>query len=101
MTEQEVKDGYEAFKEQKFDAQLIEIANRHGLDELAVKEFANNIVGRRIFDGEKLNDLLAPLGLPWKARIMEERSLMSELVPLLKHMAEGQKISGLSAYDED
>ena len=101
MTEQEVKDGYEAFKELKFDAQLTEIANRHGLDELAVKEFANNIVGRRIFDGEKLNDLLAPLGLPWKARIMEERSLMSELVPLLKHMTEGQKISGLSAYDED
>ncbi len=100
MSEQEVRDGYETFKEQKFDAQLTDVADRHHLSESAVKDFAKDIVRRRIFDGEKLNDLLAPLGLPWKARIMEERAMMSELVPLLKRMAEGQKISGLSAYED-
>jgi type I restriction enzyme R subunit len=57
-------------------------------------------VERRIFDGEKLYDLIAPLELGWKDRARKEEELMKDLIPLLKRMTGGQKISGLSAYEE-
>ena len=52
-----------------------------------------------IFDGEKLGELLAPLGLGWKARSQKELALMEDLIPLLKRQAEGRDISGLKAYE--
>jgi len=54
---------------------------------------------RMIFDGEQLGDLMAPLGLAWKARTQKELALMDELVPLLKKRAQGRDISGLNAYE--
>ena len=55
---------------------------------------------RMIFDGEQLGDLLAPLGLGWKARTRKELALMEELIPLLHKLAQGREISGLSAYEQ-
>ena len=57
-------------------------------------------MGRMIFDGEKLSDLFAPLNLGWKARAQKELALMDDLTPLLKRLAKGKEISGLSAYEE-
>jgi len=54
---------------------------------------------RLLFDGEKLTDLMQPLGLNWKARRIAELALMDDLVPLLKNRAQGHEISGLSAYE--
>ena len=54
---------------------------------------------RMIFDGEQLNDLLAPLELGWKDRSKKEMELMQELIPQLKKLAQGREISGLSAYE--
>ena len=54
-----------------------------------------------LFDGEKLSELIAPLELGWKDRTRKETAIMTDLVPLLKRMTGGQKISGLSAYDEE
>ncbi len=56
-------------------------------------------MNRMIFDGEYLNDLLAPQELGWKARIEKELQLMNDLIPLLKKLAGEQEISGLSAYE--
>ena len=67
---------------------------------VSLQYFVNDIVERKIFDGEKLNELLEPLELGWKARAKEEMALMNDLIPLLKKMATGQEISGLSAYEE-
>ena len=66
-----------------------------------LQEFVNGIVERKIFDGEKLSELVAPLELGWKDRTKKETAIMTDLVPLLKRMAGGQKISGLSAYEEN
>ncbi len=52
-----------------------------------------------IFDGEKLTDLLAPLELGWKDRIVKELALMKDLVPLLDKLAQGREIAGLNAYE--
>jgi len=99
-TEQEIKDGYEAFKAEKYDNELAVIANRHGITANSLREFVEQIMSRMIFDGEKLNDLLAPLELGWKARSKAELALMEDLVPLLKRLAGEQEISGLSAYED-
>lgn len=100
-TEQEIKDGYQVFKTEKFAKELITIAESHSLSVSALQEFVNGIVERKIFDGEKLSELIAPLELGWKDRTRKETAIMTDLVPLLKRMAGGQKISGLSAYDEE
>ena len=100
-TEQEIKDGYQVFKTEKFAKELITIAETHSIGVSALQEFVQNIVERKIFDGEKLGELIAPLELGWKDRTNKEKAIMMDLIPLLKRMAGGQKISGLSAYDEE
>ena len=99
-TEKEIEQGYELFKKDKFTKAISSIAEKHHLDIEAVQAFVNEIVERRIFDGEKLYDLIAPLELGWKDRARKEEELMKDLIPLLKRMTGGQKISGLSAYEE-
>ena len=99
-TEQEIKEGYEVFKTEKFANELIAIANIHKLSVTSLQNFVQTIVERKIFDGEKLSELVEPLELGWKDRTRKEYAIMSDLVPLLKRMADGQKISGLSAYED-
>lgn len=99
-TEQEIKEGYEAFKAEKYAKQLASIADKHGIIADSLREFVEQIMDRMIFDGEKLSDLLAPLELGWKARTKAELALMDDLVPLLKRLAAGREISGLSAYED-
>lgn len=99
-TEQEIKEGYEVFKTEKYAKELSAIAQKYSLDVGAVQAFVNDIVDRKIFNGEKLNDLLEPLGLGWRARTSKETELMRDLVPLLKRLVPGQEISGLKAYEE-
>ena len=99
-TEQEIRDEYEIFKTQKYANELVDIAGRHGLELESLKTFVEEIVSRKIFDGEKLDDLMEPLDLGWKERANRESALMNDLAPLLKKMVNNQKISGLSAYEE-
>lgn len=99
LSEKQVRDGYENFKEEKANKELAAIAHEHGLETAALKVFVAEILSRMIFDGEKLNELLAPLELGWKERTKKELVLMEALVPVLKKMAEGREISGLKAYE--
>ena len=71
------------------------MADKHGLETAALQAFVEGILRRMIFDGEQLSDLLAPLGLGWKARTKEELALMEDLIPLLHKLAQGREISGL------
>lgn len=77
-----------------------EIAARHDLAPDALQVFVDEILRRRIFDGERLSELMAPLNLGWKTRTQKELALMDELTPLLHKLAQGREITGLSAYEE-
>ena len=79
---------------------MADISAEHGLPAAALQAFVDAILARRIFDGERLTELLAPLELGWKARTQKELALMTELVPLLKKRAGGRDISGLQAYED-
>jgi type I restriction enzyme R subunit len=91
--------GYDTFKDDKYNKELADIAHKHGLPTATLKTFVEGIMGRMIFDGEKLTDLLEPLELGWKQRRIKELALMEDLVPQLKKLAQGAEISGLAAYE--
>ena len=100
LTEQQIREGYEVFKTEKYAKELKAIAEKHGLSADSVQSFVNGIVERKFFDGEQLNTLLEPLDLGWRDRTRKETELMNDLVPLLKRLVPGQEISGLRAYEE-
>lgn len=99
MSEAAIRKGYEQFKTEKTAQELADIAAKHGLEATSVQGFVGSIMQRMIFDGDQLSDLLAPLGLGWKARTQKELALMEDLIPLLHKLAKGRDISGLGAYE--
>ncbi len=99
LNEHEIKDGYQAFKEENIAKRLTDIAQNNGLEFSALNEFTNAIISRMIFDADKLSELFATLDLGWKERTKRELALMDELTPILKKKAEGREISGLKAYE--
>jgi len=99
LNEEAIKQGYETFKTSHNTVELENMAKNHDLEPDALQDFVNRVMERHIFDGEQLTDLLAPLGLGWKARRVKELALMEVLTPLLKKMAKGKKLAGLEAYD--
>jgi type I restriction enzyme R subunit len=99
LSETAIREGYTRFKAEKNSKELAAIAARHGLATTDLQSFVDGILNRMIFDGEQLSDLMAPLGLGWKARSQAELALMADLHPLLTKRAGGRDISGLSAYE--
>lgn len=99
QTVEELKLNLVQFKDNKYNKEIADIANKHGLQTADLKKFIEKIMSRMIFDGEKLTDLLAPLDLSWKERRIKELALMEDLVPQLKKLAGDREISGLAAYE--
>jgi type I restriction enzyme R subunit len=100
LSDQEIKQGYETFKNEKFARRLAEIAGKYGIKTKDLEDFVEGIMQRMIFDGESLSDLLAPQELGWKDRTQKELDLMEDLTPLLHKLAQGREISGLAAYEK-
>jgi len=100
LDEKQIRSGFDRFKAEKKTRELTDLANRHTLDASALQAFVDDILRRRIFDGERLSELMAPLELGWKARTQKELALMEELTPLLHKLAQGREIAGLAAYEE-
>lgn len=98
LQEADIRSGYETFKARRRADEVVAIAQAHGLDPVAFKTFVDDILRRRVFDGEALSTLMQPLGLGWKDRTKRELALMDDLTPLLERLAHGREIAGLSAY---
>lgn len=100
LTVEDVRTGYQRFKAERHARELADTAAKHGLPPEDLGQFVATILGRMIFDGEQLTDLMEPLGLGWRARREKELALMVDLVTILKKRAGGRTISGLSAYEQ-
>lgn len=100
LDETTIRKGYETFKEERRAKEIDALAVKHGLSTESLSSFVDTIIQRMIFDGERLTDLMEPLGLGWKERRERELRLMAELVPVLKKRAGGREISGLNAYEQ-
>lgn len=99
LNEEQIKEGYQKFRERKNTQEINVIAEKHGIEIQSLQAFIQEIIDRMIFDGEKLSDLLAPLDLSWRERTQKELDLMDDLIPLLKKLADGREIVGLNAYE--
>ncbi|MBA5249091.1 MAG: type I restriction endonuclease subunit R [Gammaproteobacteria bacterium] len=99
LDEKAIKQGYKTFKENKSATTLDDIAQRHNIKEVELKNFTQTTLKRKIFDGDLFSDLFTHLNLGWKARADKETKLAQELIPLLDKQAEGEEISGMSAYE--
>ncbi len=99
LKEEEVRGGYQAFKAERETAELADVAARHGVATESLGVFVNQVLQRRVFDGEQLTSLMEPLGLGWKARTERELALMDELEPILKQRAGDREIRGLRVYE--
>jgi type I restriction enzyme R subunit len=97
--ENELRQRFEQFKAERKLGDLEHLSNEHKLPAEAVKSFVEEILDRRIFDGERLTDLFAVHDLPWKERARREHLLMTELKPLLLKWSTGREIAGLRAYE--
>ena len=100
LDEDAIRNGFDRFKVAKKQRVIADIAKRHGLATDALQGFVDGVLRRRIFDGDALSELMAPLDLGWKARTQKELALMEDLTPLLHKLAQGREISGLSAYEQ-
>ena len=100
LNENEIRDGYEQFKEERQASEIESLARTHGLTTESLSAFVDTILQRMVFDGEQLTDLMEPLDLGWRQRRERELALMAELVPLLNQRAQGRAISGLNAYEQ-
>ena len=75
LEEGEIRKGYEAFKVRRRADELAALAQRHELEPDAFKTFVDDILRRRVFDGEALSALM-------------EKGLMQGLFPTLEaHIA--------------
>jgi type I restriction enzyme R subunit len=100
LDEAAIRVGYERFKAERAARELGEIAALHGVADAALRAFVEGVVARRVLDGERLTELLAPLDLGWKERARREVALMGELVPVIRRRAGGREISGLRVYED-
>ncbi|KGT72689.1 hypothetical protein MA20_48770 [Bradyrhizobium japonicum] len=99
LDEKSIREGYQKFKAEKSVKELAAVATKHDIEAASLQAFVDKIMERMIFDGEKLSDLLEPLGLGWRDRTKKELELMEDLIPLLKKLANGREIVGLKAYE--
>ena len=99
LDETAIRVGYQKFKAEKSAKEIEALANKYSLTPASLQAFVDEIMGRMIFFGDKLTDLLEPLGLGWKDRTKKELELMDDLIPQLKKRAAGRTIAGLNAYE--
>ena len=100
LDEKAIREGFERFKADKHAKELADIEAKHALEATALQAFVETTLRRMVFDGDQLSELFAPQELGWKARTKAELTLMEELTPLLKKLAQGREISGLGAYEQ-
>ena len=101
LDQETVKEGYLRFKAHKEAEKITALAQKNGLDTDSLAIFVETILQTRIFDGEQLTDLMAPLDLGWRERTHRESALMGDLISILRKRAEGRAIAGLDAYERE
>lgn len=97
LSDNEVKTGYQTFKEKMVNETFATIAQNYSVEKDVLITFINETVRFERIDEDKLNEIFANMG--WKVRKLAKESLMKELAPNFKRLAAGRKIEGLSAYD--
>ncbi|MDI9348816.1 MAG: type I restriction endonuclease subunit R [Candidatus Symbiobacter sp.] len=87
------------FKEKFVWREFALIAKQHDLDYGQLKIWITEMQKSLYFDQTRLDDLVAPFGLGWKARAAKQRAIMRDLIPYLRRLVEDQVINGIAVYE--
>ncbi len=97
MSEQEIRDRYKAFKDNRFNQQVKDLAEEFGIENDALESFVSETVRLRRIDEETLRQLLSHID-NWKLRKVAKENLLGRLAPLFSLLTGGNTIEGLNAY---
>ena len=96
---EEIKKGYEEFKNNQLNIQVKNVANIFSLNSSELLEFVKDICDTMIFDGEKVDNMQWNMELNWREKAKKEEELMSMLLPIIKSVTKEKEVKGLSAYE--
>lgn len=97
LTEDEIRQRYQAFKDKRLNGQIADFATEYGIDQVALEQFVIETVKLRRLDEEVLRDLLNHID-GWKQRKAAKEGLLVRLAPIFKLMTGGSDIEGMNAY---
>ena len=97
MSEMDIRAKYKAFKDKRFNEQIVALAKEYGIETPALESFVNEAVKLRRIDEEVLRELLSHID-SWKQRKAAKEGLLVSLAPLFNLLTGGNTIEGLSAY---
>ena len=101
LSEKELKENYNKFKEKKNNKKINAIAKKHGIDNEALKTFVYHTSDMLVLNEDSLTDLVSPLNLGWIERTNKEKAIMKDILPILKKLSKDRSIKGLSIYEEE
>ena len=97
LTEDEIRQRYQAFKDKRLNGQIADLATEYGIDQAALEQFVIETVKLRRLDEEVLRNLLNHID-GWKQRKAAKEGLLVRLAPIFKLMTGGSDIEGMNAY---
>lgn len=97
VSEAEIKERYRAYKDKRFNQQIVALAEEYGIDTAALETFVAETTKLRRLDEDTLRDLLGHID-GWKQRKAVKEGLLANLAPLFNILSSGNTIEGLNAY---
>lgn len=94
-TAEEISDEFRRFREAKWDRQLQQLAQQHGVDPERLSAFIEYTLDVMRYNDGRLSDLFTDDRLNWLKRIEKKNRLRADLVPLIRLRAAGQEIDNL------
>lgn len=97
MSELEIRQRYQAYKDKRFNQQIAALAEEYGIDATALETFVSETAKLRRIDEDVLRELLNHID-GWKQRKAAKEGLLVRLAPLFDLLSGGSTIEGLNAY---
>lgn len=97
MSEAQIRERYQAFKDKRFSQQIVSIALEYGIDGADLENFVSETVKLRRLDEDSLRNLLSHID-NWKQRKAAKEELLARLAPIFALLSGGNTIEGLNAY---
>ena len=97
VSEAEIRERYKAYKDKRFNQQIVVLAKEYGIHTAALEAFVSETTKLRRLDEDALRELLSHIE-NWKQRKAAKEGLLADLAPLFDLLSSGNAIEGLNAY---
>ena len=97
ISESEIRERYKAYKDKRFNQQIVVLAQEYGIDVAALEGFVAETAKLRRLDEDALSQLLTHIE-GWKKYKAAKEGLLADLAPLFALLSSGNAIEGLNAY---